>query len=334
MVDIKKYLPILCDPVSHYPLELEMYQDNPSLVCRETGLRYLFMGDFPDLRPDAGIRVDGDHANEVFSTHLAEKHREVMQHYHDKPCHNYLDLDNVPLGAWLRDPKYLPWFEEINLAVEVGAGKGAIATQFKEYRAITPFCIDLAYGSLRYVRFPPLEADGVLGSNLRLPLRDAVADMVISHGVIHHTPDPIQCFRELVRILKPGGKLFLGVYNWDNLYRSLYFFFSPPFKAIRKILGQKLGDLFLMLTVFPPYHVALWLILIVSQHRFGFPSLRESWEQFGDFFLTPYARFYMREEMISLGEVLGLNLIEHATGGAPNNSFAHFYWFEKPLSPK
>jgi len=209
MIDINKYLPIYCDPISHYPLELEMYQDNPSLVCRETGLRYLFMGDFPDLRPDAGIRVDGSHANEVFSANLAKKHREVMQHYHDKPSHNYLNLDNVPLGVWLRDPKYLPWFENIHMAVEVGAGKGAIASAFKKYRGITPFCIDLAYGSLQHVRSMPLEADGAIGSNLLLPLQDEVADMVISYGVIHHTPDPVKCFRELARILKPGGKFLL-----------------------------------------------------------------------------------------------------------------------------
>jgi SAM-dependent methyltransferase len=177
-----------------------------------------------------------------------------------------------------------------------------------------------------------LEADGALGSNLRLPLRDGVADLVVSYGVIHHTPDPIKSFCELARILKPGGRLLLGVYNWDNPYRSLYFFLSPPFKLVHRIFGQRLGDLILQFTVFIPYHLALWLVLVMIQRRFAFPSWSDSWEQFGDFFLTPFARFYMREEMISLGQALGLRLLEHATGGWPRNGFSHFYWFEKPLA--
>lgn len=324
---LQPYLKFLCDPVSRQPLELERNTEGtPSLVCRASGLRYLFMDDIPDLRPEAGVPLHGEKAAEIFSKHQAEKHNEVMRHYDQKPCHNYLALDNIPLGRWLRSQEYAAWFENLDFVVEVGAGKGAIAEAFKQRRGVTPFCIDLAYGSLQYVRRPPLEAPAALGSNLRLPLRDAVADMVISYGVIHHTPDPIMSFRELARVLKPGGKLLLGVYSWEGLYRSLYFFVSPQVKAVRKILGAQLGDLVLKVTAFPLYYLALSLALAVFQKRF-LPGLRRAWEQFGDDFLTPFARFYMREEMISLGEALGLRLIEHAMGGARK---AHFYWFEKP----
>jgi SAM-dependent methyltransferase len=75
----------------------------------------------------------------------------------------------------------------VKLAIEVGSGKGAIAQVFKQYRGITPLCIDLSYGSLRHVRDQPLSADGLLDSNLSLPIANAVADLVISYGVIHHT---------------------------------------------------------------------------------------------------------------------------------------------------
>jgi hypothetical protein len=92
-----------------------------------------------------------------------------------------------------------------------------------------------------------------------------------------------------------------------------------------------LGDLLLQLTVFVPYHLALWLVLATVQKRLTFPKLRDSWEQFSDFFLTPYARFYTREEMITLANIIGLKLLEHATGGWPGNSFSHFYWFQRPL---
>ena len=330
MIDINPYLRYLCDPVSRYPLRVDRDEHGAiSLVCDHSKRRYPFVGEFPDLRPDAGASLDQATTASIFSKRLGEKQDEVRGHYDQKPCNNYLDLDNVPLGRWLRQSDYNAWFDGVEFAVEVGSGKGAIASAILQHRGIREFCVDLAYGSLRQIRAAPLNLDGVLGSNLRLPLKNEVADLVVSHGVIHHTPDPVMCFCELVRILKPKGRLLIAVYNWDNLYRSLYFFMSPPLKAVRRILGPRMGDLLLKGTVFLPYHLALWLVLIKTQRRFGLPSWQESWEQFCDFFLTPFARFYMKEEMISLAQVFGLTLLEHASGGWPNNGFAHFYWFQK-----
>ena len=47
----------------------------------------------------------------------------------------------------------------------------------------------------------------------RLPLRDAAFDFVYSYGVLHHLPHPEQGFRELIRVLRPGGLLAIYVYE-------------------------------------------------------------------------------------------------------------------------
>jgi SAM-dependent methyltransferase len=323
-VPVEQYLDKLRDPIDRHPLQLT---NDGRLEGTGSGAIYDFVGPFPDLRPGHGTRPDGSAV--LVSGVPPLPHREVLDHYDDKPCNNYLALDNVPLGRYLCDPAYDHLFENVEFMVEVGSGKGAIARAFQTHRNLVPFCIDLAYGSLRHVRQAPLFADGALGSNLRLPLADNVADLVVSYGVIHHTPDPLRCFMELSRVLKPGGRLLFNVYNWDNLYRSLYFAFSPPLKAVRHAFGPKAGDKVLQMTAFVPYHLALWLVLGAVQGNWKFPAWRESYEQFADFFLTPIARFYHGNEMQTLADAFGLELIEQDTGGWPRNGFAHFVWYRK-----
>lgn len=43
-----------------------------------------------------------------------------------------------------------------------------------------------------------------------LPLDDASADAVISNGVLNLTPDKVAAFREIHRVLRPGGRLLLA----------------------------------------------------------------------------------------------------------------------------
>jgi SAM-dependent methyltransferase len=315
-INVKPYINLLRDPMGGGDLVLQGEGGDQALLAPATGQRYEFVGAFPDLRPpqDRPQKTAVD---------------QVRDHYHDTPCYNYLDLDNVPLGKYLRDPGYESYFQDVGFMVEVGAGRGAIAQAVKDHRGITPFCVDLAYGSLMHVRRPALEADGCLGSNLSLPLKDGVADLVFSYGVIHHTPNPTKCLRELSRILKPGGRLLLGVYNWENLYRKLYHFFNPPLGGLRQM--GKPGDLLLKYLAFPPYHFALWLVLGLVQGKWSVPDWSTSWEQFGDFFLTPIARFYHQEELVTMGDAFGLEVLEMETGGWPRGGFAHFVWYRKRL---
>jgi len=61
------------------------------------------------------------------------------------------------------------------------------------------------------------QADARQASVLDIPFPDATFDYVVSSGVIHHTPNPKKGFDELVRVLKPGGTLFLSVYGRGGL---------------------------------------------------------------------------------------------------------------------
>jgi 2-polyprenyl-3-methyl-5-hydroxy-6-metoxy-1,4-benzoquinol methylase len=50
-------------------------------------------------------------------------------------------------------------------------------------------------------------------SVLNLEFPNDSFDYVYSMGVLHHTPDPYRGFRELCRVLRPGGVLVVSLYN-------------------------------------------------------------------------------------------------------------------------
>ena len=43
-----------------------------------------------------------------------------------------------------------------------------------------------------------------------LPVEDGWADLVISNGVVNLCPDKLQVFREMLRVLRPGGRIQIG----------------------------------------------------------------------------------------------------------------------------
>ena len=54
----------------------------------------------------------------------------------------------------------------------------------------------------------------------RMPIEDASVDVVISRSVLEHLDEPLAVYREIRRVLKPGGRfVFLTANRWD--YASL-----------------------------------------------------------------------------------------------------------------
>lgn len=55
-----------------------------------------------------------------------------------------------------------------------------------------------------------------------IPLEADSVDLVHSSGVLHHAKNIEAAIEEIRRILKPGGKLQVMVYNYDSLWLHLY----------------------------------------------------------------------------------------------------------------
>jgi SAM-dependent methyltransferase len=106
---------------------------------------------------------------------------------------------------------------EGKLVLDAGCGMGRFAEIVHHYGGTYvgvdfSYAIDAAHqnaGHLPNVHF--LQAD-----LFNLPFADDTFDLVMSLGVLHHTPDPRRAFASLPRVLKPGGKLTITVYDAGN----------------------------------------------------------------------------------------------------------------------
>lgn len=77
--------------------------------------------------------------------------------------------------------------------------------------------LDLSQNAVRLTREMAatygLPISVVRGDAEGLPCADGVFDYVFSWGVLHHTPDTEQAFREVARVLRPGGAGLIMVYH-------------------------------------------------------------------------------------------------------------------------
>jgi arsenite methyltransferase len=96
-------------------------------------------------------------------------------------------------------------------AADVGAGTGFIslglAPQVKHVHVVdgSPAMLEVARRNLAdFDNLTFHEADG-----LHLPLPDSSLDTVFANMYLHHCPDPLAALREMVRILRPGGRLVI-----------------------------------------------------------------------------------------------------------------------------
>jgi ubiquinone/menaquinone biosynthesis C-methylase UbiE len=91
----------------------------------------------------------------------------------------------------------------------------------------------------------------VRGTGFDLPFSDSSFPCVLCSQVIEHVPKESPILDELVRVLKPGGRLVLGTpdyANWEWVWtEKLYEFFAPGAYAhehIAHYTRRELVDLF------------------------------------------------------------------------------------------
>lgn len=122
-------------------------------------------------------------------------------------------------NPWLRENFQFSRFAG-KRTLEIGCGAGAASALFARAGAAHT-AIDLTEQAVtltsEYARAANLTMRVSRMDAESLDFPDASFDHTFAWGVLHHSHDPIQCIREVARVLRPGGSGLIMVYNKHSL---------------------------------------------------------------------------------------------------------------------
>jgi len=110
----------------------------------------------------------------------------------------------------------LAWWKATGTALDVGTGTAQIPIELcRRAVGVNIVAVDAAQHMIELGRGNVSRAglaDRIrvqLCDAKRLPFADASFDAVISNSIVHHIPQPADVLREMVRVAKPGGAIFV-----------------------------------------------------------------------------------------------------------------------------
>ncbi|HEY0970475.1 MAG TPA: class I SAM-dependent methyltransferase [Gemmatimonadales bacterium] len=132
-----------------------------------------------------------------------------------------------------------PDFFQGKRCLDAGCGGGRYTIAMASMGAASVVGMDVSESGLAdaALRAEAFGVDNVTfrqGSVLDLPFDDGEFDFVLCSGILHHTPGVERGLRELRRVLRPDGSLFLLFYGEGGLYWALNFLMRP----VAEVLGH------------------------------------------------------------------------------------------------
>src|SRR6478672_7107215 len=165
----------------------------------------------------AAAYADNKLAQVLYHDWEAQTYREKWSISFDRRCIEYArDRFEAITGS----PDPLPYAT----ALELGAGTGFFSLNLKQAGVLDEVHVtDLSPGMVaaaqRNAQQLGFTVEGRVADAERLPYDDDTFDVVVGHAVIHHIPDVELAFREVLRVLRPGGRFVIAgeptrIGNW------------------------------------------------------------------------------------------------------------------------
>ncbi|HZC90758.1 MAG TPA: class I SAM-dependent methyltransferase [Mycobacterium sp.] len=152
-------------------------------------------------------RHDSKLAQVLYHDWEAENYDEKWSISYDQRCIDYARdcFDGAVPGDEIHRLPY-------DRALELGCGTGffllnLIQSGVARRGSVTDLSPGMVKVATRNGQSLGLDIDGRVADAERIPYDDDTFDLVVGHAVLHHIPDVEQSLREVLRVLKPGGRL-------------------------------------------------------------------------------------------------------------------------------
>lgn len=102
-----------------------------------------------------------------------------------------------------------------SLLLDAGCGSGRLTFELTKYNPKIVYGIDI-HSAINLVqkKYKNIHNLKILRADIfHLPFKKNTFDLVWCNGVIHHTCDPYLAFQKLAEVVKPGGKMYIWVYE-------------------------------------------------------------------------------------------------------------------------
>jgi len=219
---------------------------------------------------------------------------------------NFYDKHNYPDGS---DGRYEYFIEKlskyINLknlkgkkVLDVGCGTGTISNILYEFGADV-YAFDQSINSVNSVKknYPNIKVKQ--GDALNNPFKDDEFDLVVSIGVLHHTPNCYKGFQECARVTKPGGHMLILLYRKWHWYPILYHLISPF------CIGRNANNL--------PKWFLFPIKKFIDIYYGETTTYQDVKDLFADQYYTPQATFHSKNQINKWGKKNNLKLLKTGT---------------------
>lgn len=238
-------IPSLCCPKCLSVLWGSQETKPPEWLTCSCGESYPCINGIPRVFPDGLPQTIRHYHGQFFSQHQATETRKEENRWKKRTSEAFgFEWTEFPHYHADNYEKMLGPAIEIPLAgkvcLEVGCGAGRHAIRSAE-RGATVVAIDysLAIESAAQNTKANASISLVQCDVFALPFQLRTFDCAYSLGVLHHTQDPEEAFRQVASRVKPGGYIFIWVYK-RTLRKLLFEPFRKPFTYIPGPLLKKI----------------------------------------------------------------------------------------------